>query len=303
VIAFRLTAVNFGDKLFDNAKEDRYTVVNFIAKDRLGPVFLVQDLIRESQEKYLIRLNFNHLNGALAALRDLWPIKYLRHRNIIECDDLFIVQRGDENLEIAYLLYFVTNQYWQNDLSTLLARCMKRGTTLPHSFIRDTIFQICSSLHYMHKHGLVHGEVRAMNVMLMGSEHVRLNTFTNTRVYGNSTDTHYRAPEAMVKNAVLTTASDMFSLGVLIYEMFTLKKKVEHSTFVKDNEYGNTLAEEVYRICGERSISNLISNLIRSNASERLSASQVLDILNVTRETAFKELMSTGMFSDVTIIL
>jgi hypothetical protein len=43
--------------------------------------------------------------------------------------------------------------------------------------------------------------------------------------------------------------------------MFILKKKVEHLTFVKDNEYGNTLAEEVYWICRERFTSNLISNI------------------------------------------
>jgi serine/threonine protein kinase len=300
----RLTAVNFGDKLFDNAKEDRYTVVNFISKDRLGPVFLVQDLINENAEKYLIRLNFNHLGGALAALRDLWPIKYLQHRNLINCDDMFIVQRGDENLEIAYLLYFITSEYWQNDLSTLLARCIKRGSSIPLPFIRGCVLQITSALYYVFKNGVIHGEVRATNVLLMGADRVCLNTFTNTRVYGSSTDTHYKAPEALQKNAKTTSAADMFSLGVLIYELITLKKKVEHATLVtQDHQYGEKLADECFLICEDRSLTNLIRDLIRVNPMERLTSLQVLNRLDLTRGTQYKEYVTNSTFADIIIKL
>jgi serine/threonine protein kinase len=305
VIVLRLTAVNFGDKLFDNAKEDRYTVVNFIAKDKLGPVFLVQDLIEQSKEKYLIRLNFNHLGGALAALRDLWPIRYLRHRNVIECEDLFIIQRGDENLEIAYLLYFVTNEFWQSDLSTMLARYVKRGKTLSPHYVRMCILQIAYALSYMHKLSIVHGEVRATNILLMGQGRILLNTFTNTRVYGTSSDTHFRAPEALQKNAILSKASDMFSLGVLVYEMVTLIKKVEHATLVTkegDGVYAEGLAQEVLRTNGDELLANLIRDLIRTNPTQRITAEQVIDRLDNTRYIKLATVWVTGKFSDVLVI-
>ncbi|KAL0489007.1 serine/threonine-protein kinase [Acrasis kona] len=305
VVFIKITAINFGDKLFDNEKEDRYTVKKFEKKDRLGPFYLIQDKLFPEKDKYLIRLIFNNLGGVLNAYRKLWSIKYLDFKYLIDCQDLFISQRGDENLEIAYLLYFVTNSQWQSDLSTLLVRYRENDKTLPRKYIRDVTHQVTLALEYMHKCNFIHGELRATNVLIMDTNHICVNTFTNTRVHGATTDTHFRAPESLNKSGVaLTTASDMFSLGILMYELCTLHKRVQHASLVLEHpegEYGEKLANEALRDTGDDLIAELIKDLIKIDPINRLTASDVLKRLDPTRGMGLWESLGQGLFVDVTI--
>lgn len=92
---------------------------------------------------------------------------------------------------------------------------------------------VCDALEYMHNHGVVHRDLRPENILVDAADHVKLTdfrvaakegaprlTFTNlAQLVGASA---YISPEEL-KGARGDARSDIFSLGVILYEMLTGK--------------------------------------------------------------------------------
>lgn len=111
---------------------------------------------------------------------------------------------------------------------TLKEVIQKRGRLQPMEAIRIA-GEIASALESAHRNNLVHCDIKPHNILVMSDGRVKVTDFGIARAVTSSTMTysgnvigsvHYFSPE-QAKGTVITTKSDVYSLGVVMYEMLT----------------------------------------------------------------------------------
>ena len=110
--------------------------------------------------------------------------------------------------------------------------------------------QICRGLDYAHSNGIVHRDIKPANIMITANGTVKIMDFGIAKSGGQVTNTgqvlgtpNYMSPE-QVKGRPLDGRSDLFSLGVILYEMMTGEKP-----FV-----GQNVTTIIYKIVNETPI-------------------------------------------------
>jgi serine/threonine protein kinase len=102
------------------------------------------------------------------------------------------------------------------------------GKLLPIAQVLDIAFKCCSALEHAHQNGLVHRDIKPANIMLQESGEVKVTDFGTalstrsdiTQLAGIVGSPSYMSPE-QVREQVCTHRSDMFSLGIVLYELLT----------------------------------------------------------------------------------
>ena len=123
-------------------------------------------------------------------------------------------------------------------LAELIALCRRRGLVLPRFATLDIVQQVCRGLHYAHQFEdqqgrplhLVHRDLKPSNIILdragtakvldFGIAKAASNRFARTRTGVTKGTPQYMSPEQLEAEE-LTPASDLFSLGVILFEMIT----------------------------------------------------------------------------------
>ncbi|CDR94753.1 MAPKK-RELATED SERINE/THREONINE PROTEIN KINASE, putative [Babesia bigemina] len=116
------------------------------------------------------------------------------------------------------------------DLHTLIAKARSNGPVhFDESFIEDVFTQICMGVEYFHSKNIVHGDIKASNVLFKGDRRpvVKVGDYDTCHVAGvrvSYTGTlMYTAPELIANpHASTSFESDVWALGCLLYELLTL---------------------------------------------------------------------------------
>jgi eukaryotic-like serine/threonine-protein kinase len=110
------------------------------------------------------------------------------------------------------------------------------GKLLPVPDVLQIAFKCCGALDYAHREGIVHRDLKPANIMLVKGTEVKIADFgaallrkTQAIQTASMGSPSYMSPE-QIENKPLTYHSDMFSLGVVLYELLTGRKP-----FVADN--------------------------------------------------------------------
>lgn len=107
-----------------------------------------------------------------------------------------------------------------------LASVLAEQGPLPAEEVRAIGIDLCHALAVVHRHGLVHGDIKPDNVMRDHGGRIVLMDFGAAREFINSADAtvlgtpNYLAPEVL-HGAMPTPASDMYALGVLLFRLAT----------------------------------------------------------------------------------
>lgn len=212
-----------------DAKTDRfvgkrigaYTIDSKIAEGGMGMVFMASRSDEAFQQRVAIKLLTTTITGEEMRSRfvaERQILASLSHPNIAALLD------GGETVEdIPYLVMELVDGLPINDY------CERNALPLPH---RLRLFQqVCGAVQYAHRNLIVHRDIKPANILVTPDGVPKLLDFgiaklldperkdaELTRVGGRIMTPRHASPEQVLGVAV-TTASDVYSLGVLLYEL------------------------------------------------------------------------------------
>ena len=204
-----------GDKI-----NDRYQIIKTIGEGGMANVYLAKDTILDRNVAVKV------LRGDLADdekfvrrfQREALSASKLNHPNIVEMYDV-----GEDDGK-----YYIVMEYVQG--KTLKSLVKKRGAlTLPE--VIDIMTQLSSAIMCAHDSYIIHRDIKPQNVMILDDGRVKIMDFgiamalnSNELTQTNSVmgSVHYLPPE-QANGSGSTIKSDIYSLGILMYELLVGK--------------------------------------------------------------------------------
>jgi serine/threonine protein kinase len=196
----------------------RYRVLRVLGRGGMGTVYLVED--RQLHRQVALKLIRSEIAESEAVIerfkREIHLSSQVTHRNVLRVYDL------GEAEGVSYL----TMQYIEGDD---LASVLKKEKRLPVARIVSIFRQICEGLGAAHEQGVIHRDLKPQNVMIDAGDRVYLTDFglAKTAEQSGVTQTgavigtpYYMSPE-QVKGEPAGPRSDIYALGVILYEMAT----------------------------------------------------------------------------------
>ncbi len=199
---------------------DRYQILRMIGEGGMANVYLAYDTILDRNVAVKI------LRGDLADdekfvrrfQREAIAASSLSHPNIVEMYDV-----GEDDGKYFIVMEFIEGR-------TLKSLIKKRGAlTLPE--VIDIMMQLTSGLACAHDSYIIHRDIKPQNVMILDDGRVKITDFgiamalnSNELTQTNSVmgSVHYLPPE-QASGSGSTIKSDIYSLGILMYELLTGK--------------------------------------------------------------------------------
>ena len=114
---------------------------------------------------------------------------------------------------------------------TLKQYC-KPETLLPIEKVVEVVFKCAKALDYAHKQGVIHRDIKPTNILVTGDDDVKIGDFsiahltkmdsTETMPMGLVGSPRYMSPEQVTEDYI-TSQTDLFSLGIIMYELLAGK--------------------------------------------------------------------------------
>ena len=208
-------------------------MVDWIGK-QLGPYQIVAEIGRggmavvykayqPSQRRYValkVLLSYSQQDAELTArfLREGEAAKALDHPNIV-----YVYEVGQ-----AEGVYYIAMEYV--DGGSLAAELSRRRGPLDLTSAVRIVNQIGAALTHAHSHGIIHRDVKPSNILLNSDGRALLSDFGIAKAIGRMTITQpgtllgtpaYMSPEQAKGRRDLDHRTDVYSLGVVLYEMLT----------------------------------------------------------------------------------
>ncbi len=206
-------------------KLGRYEIISELGKGAMGIVYLGRDpLIGRQLALKTFRLGYSAGDDELEQfrirfLREAQSAGILSHRNIVTIHDVAVDPEGD---------FFIAMEYVQG---TDLKLVMQRQGLFEPSFAVEVVAQIAEGLGYAHSKGVVHRDIKPANIIITADKEAKITDFGIARVEASNLTMegqllgtpNYMAPE-QIQGKEVDHRADVFSLGVMFYELLTGKK-------------------------------------------------------------------------------
>ena len=200
---------------------DRYRIAGLLGRGGMGEVYRADDLkLKQAVALKFLPASLTANGAALARFyKEVSVARQISHRHVCRVYDV-----AEYNGEHFISMEFVRGE----ELSSLL----KRIGRLPQDKAIDVARQLCAGLAAVHERGVLHRDLKPANIMLDEHGEVRITDFGIAALAGEldrremSGTPAYMSPEQL-EGHELTLKSDIYSLGLVLYEIFTGKKAFE----------------------------------------------------------------------------
>jgi serine/threonine protein kinase len=199
---------------------DHYELRRLVGKGGMANVYEALDL--QIHQKVAVKV-FKREDEELLRrfMREARVMASLRHEHLVQ-----IVDSGQYRLH-GDLRYYIVMPFF--DGGTLRARIRRSSLSLQESC--QYLQSIAGALDYIHNQGIIHRDIKASNILLNSNGEVFLTDFGIARIATDATQltstgdvlgtVDYVAPELFEEHRRADAGSDLYSLGVLLYEMVT----------------------------------------------------------------------------------
>ncbi len=219
----------------------RYEITGELGRGAMGVVYKALDpTIGRTVALKTMRLDVHGLDAQEMVRRfqnEARAAGVLNHPNIVT-----IYDAGEEDG-----IFYIAMEFIEG---TTLHEVLTEQRVLATDEVLQLTRQISRGLDYAHSNGIVHRDIKPANIMITGNGTVKIMDFGIAKSGGQVTNTgqvlgtpNYMSPE-QVKGRPLDGRSDLFSLGVILYEMLTGEKP-----FV-----GQNVTTIIYKIVNENPI-------------------------------------------------
>jgi serine/threonine protein kinase len=194
------------DALLGHGGMARVYLARDLRLNRPAAVKVIDDAYR-GEEDYVARFR-----------REAQAIAALDHPHIVR-----LYRSG----EVSGVLYMAMQYIEGRDLDTILEAEGTLDRRLPLERVQQITADICAALDYAHGKGIIHRDVKPSNIIIDPQGRAILTDFglallveagTRGEIFGSPL---YIAPEQAISSANATMQSDLYSVGVILYEMLT----------------------------------------------------------------------------------
>jgi serine/threonine protein kinase len=208
------------------AKLGRYEVVSELGKGAMGIVYLARDpVIGRMVAIKTIRVNAGGDEEDTQEFRERFVREaqtagILSHPNIVTIHDI----GEDPETQVS----FIAMEYIEGkNLKMLLGERKK----FPYDQVSQIVAEVAEALDYAHRKGIIHRDVKPANIIITTDGKVKITDFGIAKIASSNLTTtgqflgtpNYMSPE-QVSGSPVDGRSDLFSLGVVLYELLTSRK-------------------------------------------------------------------------------
>ncbi|XP_031502285.1 cyclin-dependent kinase F-4-like [Nymphaea colorata] len=211
---------------------DKYTLIKEVGDGTFGTVW--RAIHRQTGELVAVKKMKRKYYSweECMNLREVKSLRKMNHPNIVKLKEVI-----RENA----ILYFVF-EYMECNLYQFM---QDRAKLFSETEVRTWCFQVFQALAYMHQHGYFHRDLKPEN-LLVTKDTIKIADFGLAREvlsqppYTEYVSTRwYRAPEVLLQSPVYDSAVDMWAMGAIMAELFTLSPLFP----------GSSEADQIYKIC------------------------------------------------------
>jgi hypothetical protein len=226
-------------------KAGRYEILGELGRGAMGVVYKATDpVIGRAVAVKTIKLSEEGTGLSRPELLSRFQTEaraagLLTHPNIV-----VVFDAGEEEG-----LYYITMELVEGKSVQAL---LDAGHAFPLPRVLRIMEQTCSALQFAHERNVVHRDIKPANIMLTGDDTVKVTDFGTAKIlqFGTVQQTahvmgtpSYMSPE-QVKGRAVDGRSDIFSLGVMLYEMITGEKPFP----------GQSITTVIYKIVNEEPV-------------------------------------------------
>lgn len=209
---------------------NRYEIIEEVGKGGMAVVYKAKCLVLNRYVAIkVLRPEFREDTDFIARFKaEAQSAGSLSHPNIVSIYD--VGQEGD--------LDYIVMEYVEG---VTLKQYIDAKAIIPWKEAVDYAAQICSGLEHAHKKGIVHKDIKPHNIIITREGTLKITDFGIAKVMSTSTITtggaagmgsvHYFSPE-QARGGYIDAKTDIYSLGILMYEMVTGRLPFEGDTAV-----------------------------------------------------------------------
>ncbi len=209
-------------------KVNNYKIIEQVGEGGMGEVYLAEEdlLARKVAVKVLNPILTKDPQFTERFVNEAKIQSYLHHQNIVTMFSFF----RQENL------YCMVMEYAEG---ITLKQLIQKTGPIPEERTMKIFNQICAGIQYAHNKGIIHRDIKPSNIMIDAHDQVKIMDFGIAKILGNKGMTrtgakmgtlYYMSPEQVMAQKDIDHRTDIYSMGITLFEMLTGKLPFDTDT-------------------------------------------------------------------------